>query len=36
MITLTVTAKDYDPYNDNVYNNGDQTLNVVLKAASDT
>lgn len=29
--TVTVTAKDYDPYNDNVYNNGDQTLNVVLQ-----
>ena len=34
--TVTVTAKGYDSYNDNVYNTGDQTLNVVLEEASDT
>ena len=34
--TVTVTAKGYDTYNDNVYNNGDQTLNVVLQEASGT
>ena len=34
--TVTVTAKGYDVYNDNVYNNGDQTLNVVLQEASGT
>ena len=34
--TVTVTAKDYDAYNDNVYNTGDQTLEVVLQEKSDT
>ena len=34
--TVTVTAKGYDTYNDSVYNNGDQTLNVVLEEASGT
>lgn len=34
--TVTVTAKGYDAYNDNVYNNGDQTLNVVLQEAGGT